>query len=157
MSDLTVPSGILVTVPVADLRHHVDVNVHPKLRFEIYAQGPRTARYAQEVRLLGMRQRDVFEREIAADGSITDTSVEGFNKGGAMTFRFVPEHRDGRSGTRVEAHIRLPMPAALAWLRRLLEAQVRREVRAAFAEDRHDIEVRGYRPQAPAAAVRLAA
>lgn len=141
----------------ADLRHHIDANVHPKLRFQLLSQGPRSARYAQEVRLLGLRQRDVFEREIAPDGSITDTSVEGFNKGGSMMFRFTPERRDGRSGTRIEACIRLPLPGPLAWLRSLLEAQVRREVRAAFAEDRLDIEVRGYKPQPSAPAVRLAA
>ena len=37
-------------------------------------------------------------------------------------------------------------------LRPLLEAQVRKEVAAAAAEDKHDIEVRGYRPAAAAAA-----
>jgi len=36
--------------------------------------------------LLGLRQRDVFERRIAPDGSIEDRSVEGFNRGGSLSF-----------------------------------------------------------------------
>lgn len=124
----------------ADLRHHISTQVHPRLRFEILAQDERSARYVQEVRLLGLRQRDVFERTIEEDGSMRDVSVEGFNQGGSLDFRFMPE----AGGTRVDIHIRLPLPAPLALLRPLLQAQVRREVRAAAAQDKHDIEVRGY-------------
>ena len=134
----------------ADLQHHIDTNVHPKLRFELLSQGRQRARFVQEVRLLGIRQRDVFEREIAADGSMTDTSIEGFNKGGSLRFRFDAESRQGRDGTRVQIDIRLPTPPLLGLLRPLLESQIRRELRAAVAEDRHDLEVRGY----PAAASR---
>ena len=50
----------LVRRQFADLDHHIAENVHPKLRFEILERGERRARYAQEVRLLGIRQRDVF-------------------------------------------------------------------------------------------------
>ncbi len=82
-----------VRAQFADLQHHIDANVHPKLRFEIVSQSARRARYVQEVKLLGIRQRDVFEREIAADGSITDTSVEGFNKDGSLRFCFRPQNR----------------------------------------------------------------
>lgn len=124
----------------ADLRHHISTQVHPKLRFEVLAQDEHSARYVQEVRLLGLRQRDVFERSIADDGSMRDVSVEGFNRGGSLDFTFAPE----AGGTRVDICIRLPVPAPLALLRRLLEAQIRRELRTASAEDKHDIEVRGY-------------
>jgi hypothetical protein len=37
----------------ADLRHHIDAQVHPKLSFEILALGDRSARFVQVVRLLG--------------------------------------------------------------------------------------------------------
>lgn len=124
----------------ADLRHHISTQVHPKLRFEILAQDEHSARYVQEVRLLGLRQRDVFERTIADDGSMRDVSVEGFNQGGSIDFRFVPD----AGGTRVDIGIRLPVPALLVFLKPLLMAQIRRELRAAAAEDKHDIEVRGY-------------
>ena len=137
----------------ADLHHHITTGVHPKLRFEILSIDERRARYVQEVRLLGLRQRDVFERVIAEDGSMRDQSVEGFNQGGSLDFVFTPE----RGGTRVDICIRLPLPAPLTFLRPVLEWQVRRELRAAAAEDKHDIEVRGYPTRAGAAAYRLAA
>lgn len=137
----------------ADLEHHIQTNVHPKLRFELLSREPRRARFVQEVRLLGLRQRDVFERRIADDGSICDVSVEGFNRGGSLGFAFAPE----RGGTRVDIVIRLPMPGPMFLLRRLLEAQIRREVRAAALEDKRDIEVRGYTARGDAAGLKLAA
>ena len=137
----------------ADMEHHIRSNVHPKLRFELLSTGPNRARFVQEVRLLGLRQRDVFERRIADDGSMYDLSVEGFNQGGSVSFKFVPE----RGGTRVDIVIRLPMPGPMFLLRPLLEAQIRREVRAAALEDKRDIEVRGYATRADAGAFRMAA
>jgi hypothetical protein len=146
-----------VRAQFADLQHHIDANVHPKLHFQILAQTPTSARYLQEVRLLGIRQRDMFMREFASDGTMTDTSVEGFNKGGSLSFRFHPQTDEGRIGTRVEITVRLPLPPVVGPLiRRLLEAQVRREVEAASLEDKHDIEVRGYVPQ-PVTGLKLAA
>ncbi len=134
-----------VRAQFADLDHHIRRNVHPKLRLEVVQRRPRGARFVQEVRLLGIRQRDVFERRIEPDGSIEDRSVEGFNRGGSLSLRFTPKAVDERLGTEVEISIRLPLPPVLgALVRPLLEAQVRREVRAAALEDKHDIEARGY-------------
>jgi hypothetical protein len=134
-----------VRAQFADLQHHIDAHVHPKLRFQLLSQRGRRARYVQEVRLLGIRQRDVFEREIAEDGaSMVDTSVEGFNQGGSLAFRFTPGTRDGADATLVGVTIRIPVPRLLGWARGLLEAQVRRELLAAVREDKQDIEVRGY-------------
>jgi hypothetical protein len=125
----------------ADLDHHIRTNVHPKLTFQVLSQSEASARYVQEVRLLGLRQRDVFERQILPSGSIHDRSVEGFNKGGELQVAFEPE----RNGTRVEILIRLPLPPVIGGLLRpLLEKQIRREVTAALAEDKYDLEVRGY-------------
>jgi len=134
-----------VSAQFADLHHHIAAHVHPKLRFEILSLGERHARYVQEVRLLGIRQRDVFEREIAVDGMrMVDTSVEGFNRGGSLRFHFTPGMRAGRESTLVEVTIRIPVPRFLGWLAPLLEAQVRRELLQAVGEDKRDIEVRGY-------------
>lgn len=140
----------------ADLQHHIEVGVHPKLRFRVLEQGPRVgvdpARYEQRVRLLGITQRDVFERRFTSDGRMVDISVEGFNRGGSLSFRFTAERRGAVDGTRVGITIRLPLPPLVGpLLRPLLEAQVRKEVAAAAAEDKQDIEVRGYRPPLPAA------
>jgi len=138
----------IVRAQFADLEHHIQTDVHPKLRFEVLQQSARRARYVQEVKLLGIRQRDVFEREFGVDGSMTDTSVEGFNKGGSLHFEFSAETREARAGTRVVVTIRLPLPPVVGGLLKpLLESQIRKELRVAVAEDKHDLEVRGYRPR----------
>lgn len=133
-----------VAAQFADLDHHIRNAVHPKLRFEVLERGTQRARFVQEVRLLGIRQRDVFERRIAADGSIEDESVEGLNRGGTLRFRFQPHAEQAREGTLLEIVVRLPLPPLIGpLLRPLLEAQIRKEVRAAALEDRDDIEQRG--------------
>ena len=140
-----------VRTQFADLNHHIDTNVHPKLRFEVLAQEPGRARFTQEVKLLGMKQRDVFDRVIDEDGSIHDRSIDGFNKGGTLDFGFVPLAEGGREGTAVDITVRLPTPPLLGWLAPLLKAQVLREVTTAALQDKRDIEG-GYRPSAAMAA-----
>lgn len=143
-----------VRAQFADLDHHIRRNVHPKLHFEVLQRRPRGARFVQEVKLLGIRQRDVFERSIDADGRIVDRSVEGFNRGGSLSFGFAPASALGRPGTEVQITIRLPLPPVVGPLvRPLLESQIRKEVRAAALEDKRDIESAGY----PSAAVAHAA
>jgi hypothetical protein len=130
----------------ADLEHHIAVGVHPKLRFQVLEQrADGSARYEQRVKLLGITQRDIFERRFAGDGRMVDTSVEGFNRGGSIGFAFRPERRGAADGTCVSITIRLPLPPLVGRLvKPLLEAQVRKEVAAAAAEDKFDLEVRGY-------------
>jgi hypothetical protein len=136
-----------VSSQFADLNHHIETNVHPALRFEVLAQEPRRARFTQEVKLLGMRQRDLFERRIDEDGSIHDESIEGFNKGGKLDFRFFPASEGGREGTRVDITIRLQTPPLLGWLAPVLRSQVLREVTAGALQDKRDIEG-GYKARA---------
>jgi hypothetical protein len=134
-----------VRAQFADLDHHIARQVHPGLRLQVLERRPGSARFVQEVRLLGIRQRDVFERRIGADGTIEDRSVAGFNRGGTLQFRFTPEVAQGRAGTLVEIEVRLPLPPLLGpLLRPLLEAQIRKAVQAAALEDRADIEQHGY-------------
>jgi hypothetical protein len=134
-----------VRAQFADLDHHIHRNVHPGLRFEVLQRRPQGARFLQEVRLLGIRQRDIFERQVDADGRIEDRAVEGFNRGGSLTFEFAPGFSMGRRGTEVAITIRLPLPPGVgALLRPLLAAQIRRAVRDAALEDKHDIEALGY-------------
>ena len=127
----------------ADLDHHIHANVHPKLSFAVLERRDDGARFTQVVKLLGIRQRDVFERTIRPDGSIFDQSVEGFNKGGSLDFRFAPVP----GATRVQIAIKLPVPPLLRVLKPLLVSQIRREVTAAALEDKFDLEVRGYQPR----------
>jgi hypothetical protein len=141
----------------ADLDHHISANVHPRLRFQVMPRIGGRERYLQEVKLLGLRQRDVFERVIAPDGTMTDTAVEGFNKGGSLVFRFAPAQRGERAGTHMRVTVRLPVPRLLRWLTPVLEAQVRRELLAGVEQDKYDIEVRGYQPRARRSPMRMAA
>ncbi|MFT3819737.1 MAG: hypothetical protein QM750_19260 [Rubrivivax sp.] len=149
----------VVCAQFADLEHHIRVQVHPKLRFEPLLPGADGCRrFVQEVRLLGLRQRDLFERRIAADGTITDRAVEGFNRGGSLHFEFAAESREGRDGTCVRITVRLPLPPLIGpLLRPLLAAQLRRELRAAALEDKRDLEQRGYPSGAAPRRMHLAA
>ncbi len=141
-----------VRAQFADLDHHIRRNVHPKLRFEVLQRDAAGVRFVQEVRLLGILQRDVFERRVEADGRIEDRCIEGFNHGGSLSLRFTPTSVARQHGTEVEITIRLPLPPVIGLLvRPLLEAQIRKEVRAAAREDKDDIEVRGYPAPRPAA------
>jgi hypothetical protein len=124
----------------ADLQHHIDANVHPNLRFELLSQERRRCRFEQKVKLLGMWQRDLFERIVDDDGTIHDRSVEGFNKGGTLDFKFAPAAQGGRQGTTVDITIRLPTPTMLGWLAPVLKKQVTREVTTASLQDKNDIE-----------------
>ena len=124
----------------ADLDHHIACNVHPKLTFRKLYQTADKARFEQTVRLLGMRQRDLFDRTIHADGSMTDLSIDGANKGGSLRFRFEPK----AGGTDVSVEVRLPVPRLLGFLRPVMERQVRKEVLAAVAEDQRDLENGAY-------------
>jgi hypothetical protein len=134
-----------VRAQFADLDHHIRRNVHPALRFEVLERRVDGARFVQEVRLLGVKQRDVFERSALPDGSLLDTSVEGFNRGGSLHFRFTGEREGDRPGTLVRITIRLPLPPMVGpLLRPFLESRVRREVRAAALQDKADIEGLGY-------------
>ncbi len=134
-----------VRAQFADLQHHIEANVHPNLHFELLSQEPGRTRFMQEVRLLGMRQRDLFERVIDADGAIHDVSVDGFNKGGRIDLAFAPQEQDGHAGTAVDITVQLPTPPLMGWAAPLLRKQVMREVVAAAQQDKKDIEG-GYRP-----------
>lgn len=126
----------------SDIQHHIDANVHPKLRFELLAQEPGRARFTQAVKLLGRWQKDVIDRRIDDDGSIHDVSIDGANKGATLDFRFTPQAQAGQGGTCVDIRIALPTPPFLGFLAPLLEKQVRRDVLEAAEQDKRDIESR---------------
>lgn len=135
----------VVRAQFADLHHHIAAGVHPKLRFEIISLGERRARFVQEERLLGIRQRDVFERVIAADRlGMVDTAITGPHRGRSLSFRFTPGTRAGRDATLVAVKVSMPVPRWLGVLHPLWRVQIRRKLIATMEEDRHDIEVRGY-------------
>jgi hypothetical protein len=140
-----------VRAQFADIQHHIDANVHPNLRFELLAQEPHRARFVQHVRLLGMWQRDLFDRTIDEDGGIHDVSIQGFNKGGTIDISFAPGAEGGREGTKASVTIRLTTPPLMGWLAPLLKKQVLRETIAAVQQDKQDIE-HHYQPSGAMAA-----
>jgi hypothetical protein len=129
----------------ADVQHHIDANVHPKLRFELLAQEPGRARFKQAVKLLGLWQEDVMDRRIEPDGTIRDVSIEGANKGGTLEFRFKPEEQAGRPGTCVDIRIALPTPPFLGFLAPFMKKQIVRDVTEAAEQDKKDLESGNYR------------
>lgn len=134
-----------VRAQFADLQHHIEAGVHPKLRLRVLPPAGGVPRYEQIVRLLGLSQRDVFERRFEADGSMVDSAVEGFNRGGSLRFAFRPALQRGQAGTQVTITVRLPLPPLVGpLLRPLLARQVLRELQTAAAEDKRDLEEGGY-------------
>lgn len=126
----------LVAAQFADLEHHIRTRVHPNLTFRPLGVVDGRMRYEQKVRLLGLTQRDVFERHPGINGEFRDVSIEGFNRGGNIAFSF---ESDGPV-TLVTVTISLPVPWLLRLLEPLLVRQVRRELAKAAAEDRGDLE-----------------
>lgn len=142
-----------VRAQFADLDHQIRRNVHQSLRLRMLEQRPRGARFVQEMRLLGIRQRNVFERTIEPDGTIEDVSVEGFNRGATLRFDFEPAWRGQRLGTLANVAVRLPLPPVVgALVKPLLETQLRRQLCVAAQENKADIEARGYPARSDAAA-----
>ncbi len=136
----------LVRAQFADLQHHIEDRVHPRLALRRLPDGPHGLRYEQRVPRLGIPRRDVFERQFRPDGSMVDTSVDGASRGGSMAFRFRDEAALGRHGTLVRIDVHLPLPPLVGLLLKpLIAAQVRREVRESAAQDKADLETGGYR------------
>lgn len=126
-----------------DVRHHAANRVHPKLTFEILAEHGDTIRFRQHVSLLGIRQTDEVVQTRRADGSLYSDIVSGTNEGSVITQAFAP---DGDAATRIVFTMKMPAKGVKRFLKPLFAAAIRKTVLDAFAEDRYDLEVRGYRP-----------
>ena len=108
--------------------------------------GPTGPRYERVLHGWAGTQRDVFEREQLADGSVVDIVVSGSNWGRSVRVRFWRRPERGSSGTLVELTVTQPLPPLVGgllarWMRRRLE----RELREMAYEDKRDVE-RGYQP-----------
>lgn len=125
-----------------DIRHHAANRVHPKLTFEILSEEGETIRFRQSVSLLGIRQTDEVVQTRRPDGSLYSDIVSGTNQGSTITQAFAA---DGDAATRVTFTMRMPATGVKRLLRPFFAAAIRKTVVDAFAEDRYDLEVRGYR------------
>jgi hypothetical protein len=128
-----------------DIRHHAANRVHPKLTFTILEEHGESVRFRQQVSLVGMKQVDEIVQTRRPDGSLESDIVDGTNKGSRLTQTFAPE---GGDATRITLTFRMPATGVKRLLKPLFAAAIRKTVVDALAEDRFDLEVRGYRPAA---------
>lgn len=124
-----------------DIRHHAEANVHPALKFTLLSDDQNCVRYRQEVRILGMQQRDEIVARAGGDGIIVAEVVAGTNRGTQIvqTFREV----DGDS-TAIVFRMEIPIGGFKRLLKPAFALAVRSTLAKAFEEDRKDLEERGY-------------
>jgi hypothetical protein len=136
----------IVRAHYADLHHRADARVHPRERLRMLRPGPTGPRYERELRGLLRTQRDIFEREQLADGSVVDNVVSGSNWGRSVRVRFWRRAEQARNGTLVELTVTQPLPALVGGLlARWMRIRLERELREMALEDKLDVE-RGYQP-----------
>ena len=130
-----------------DMHHHANNRVHKALDIKVIADDGTTCRYTFDVRILGLRQHDEVELTRRKDGSLYAETVSGTNVGTRNTVTFKP---DGKDATIVHFQLDPPVSGFKRLIKPLFAMGVRREVRKAFKEDRHDLEVVGYPRKAEA-------
>lgn len=133
-------SAEIVRRQFADVAHHAQTHVHPRVAFEVLEDGDRCT-YSQRSSVGPLRLRQVFELDRTDTGPLVNRIVSGNFSGGAIVFRVEPlaDHR-----SEVETTLTAPLPNALRPLAPLLRAVVGRQLAAALNEDRIDLEGGSY-------------
>ena len=131
----------LVSRQFGDVRHHGKNRVHPDLTFTILSEQDGVCRFRQEVTLLGLKQVDEIIQKRLPDGSLESEVIAGTNAG--MRIRQSFSELDGNT-TSVRLRIDTPVSGIKKLLKPLFKAAVMSTVKKAFAEDRIDLEERGY-------------
>lgn len=135
-----------------DMHHHARNRVHKAIDIKVIADDGTTCRYTFDVRVMGLRQHDEVVQTRRKDGSLVAETVAGTNVGTKTTVTF---KKDGKAATIVDFRLEAPLSGFKRWIKPLFAMGVRREVRKAFIEDRHDLEVAGY-PRKPDTAKKAA-
>ena len=136
----------IVQSQFADMAHHANVGVHASLEVDNVRPTHEGCLFTGRRRVLGRLQEDEMELRRNPDGGSVLRSLAGTNAGLVIAQSF---EALGPAETRVRTTVDAPLPGIARLLAPLLRAVLRRDLRKALAEDRHDLEVRGY----PAAAV----
>lgn len=131
----------VVQAQFVDMAHHEAAGVHANLRVGNVRPQPGGCRFTGQRHIFGMVQEDEIEVARGADGGSTLRSLGGSNAGLLITQRFTA---DGPAATRVHIRVELPLPGLRALLAPLVRLGLRRDVAAALAEDRADLEGPGY-------------
>ncbi|HKP96052.1 MAG TPA: hypothetical protein VJ385_09875 [Fibrobacteria bacterium] len=116
----------------SDIRFHQETGLHPEVKFKVLRDDGDKLRFRQEVRVLGMLNRDEYEQTVRADGSILQVIVSGTNAGGRSLFSTQPL---GPEHTLLQARLEVPSRGFKRLLRPLIRWRVLRAVRKALHED----------------------
>ena len=136
----------VVRAHYADLHHRADARVHPREELRMLRPGPTGPRYERVLHGWTGMQRDIFEREQLADGSVVDNVVSGSNWGRSVRVSFWRRPEHGATGTLMALTVTQPLPPLVGGLlARWMRMRLERELREMAVEDKLDVE-RGYQP-----------
>lgn len=133
----------VVRLHFGDVEHHVANAVHPDVEFMPLPAPDGERRFRKTVRVLGVRVDDEVVLRRQPDGSITEDTIAGPNKGMRLVSSFRAE---GPERTVTTLTVELPLRGLrrlfVPWLRRLLA----RRLSKGLEEDRRDLEGGRYHP-----------
>lgn len=124
-----------------DVGHHAATGVHRGVVFEVIEDDGARCRYRQVSTVGPMKLRQELELDRAADGPLVNRIVAGQFTGGVITFEVEPRG-EGRSA--VEARLSAPVSGVVRFVAPILRAQIGRQLAAALAEDKADLESGAY-------------
>lgn len=131
----------VVSRQFGDIPHHARNRVHPDIDFVVLSDRNGTCRFTQEVRILGMRQKDEVLQIRRSDGSLESEVVEGTNKGMRIYQSF---RAAGAGATAIDFRIEAPATGIKKLLKPFFEIAILGTVKKAFEQDRADLEEKGY-------------
>jgi len=130
-----------VQAQFADMAHHAATGVHKALAVGNVRPQANGCRFTGRRRVLGLVQEDEMEVERLSDGGSVLRSLSGSNAGLVITQAF---EALGPDRTRVRTTVELPVRGMRKLLAPLLRVALRQDLATALAEDKADLEVRGY-------------
>jgi hypothetical protein len=120
-----------------DVRHHAASGVHKGVVFEVIADDGARCRYRQVSTVGPLKLRQELELDRTVEGPLVNRIVAGKFTGGAITFEVEPR---GAGRSAVEARLRAPISGVMRVAAPILRAQVGKQLAAALAEDKADLE-----------------
>jgi hypothetical protein len=131
----------VVSRQFGDIQHHSQDHVHTDFKYTVLSQDGDTCRFRQEVKLVGILQKDEVVQQRNADGSLSWEMIEGANKGMHIYQSFTPV---GPDATMVTLRAEAPATGIKRVLKPLFEIAIRKVVEKGIEEDRLDLEEHGY-------------
>ena len=121
----------------ADVAHHAANGVHRGVTFEVLDDDGSRCRYRQVSRVGPLAFRQELTLEHAGDGPLVNRIIAEQFTGGAITFVVQPL---GPGRSVVEARLVAPLAGVMRGAAPLLRTRVGKQLAAALAEDKDDLE-----------------